>query len=386
MRARTTTGRQPSRLPFGLLRLLQCACVALAALSPAPAMAQAADRDIVIMAVDSSRVPEADSTGLQAAPHPVGEGVEEVARHLNAQGGLLGRRLRVARENDRCEAEEAAAIAARAAAEHVDLIIGHICASGAIRAAEIYAAAGIVMIATGPRHPRLTRPAGRRGVHRLAGRDDRQGESIAALIATSFPAARVAIIHDRSLQGRGMADEIRRSAIAAQISPVLVATYTSSTKNYAHLVGELAAARVNLVVFPGQLFEASMILDQADRAGARIATVIGTDVLAAEAPPARLLAAVDDFLVMLPWPGMGRSAQEPTRESVARALAGAALEAWSAAIIEAGDTAPDRVSDSLRGRAHATRVGAVQFDARGDAVVPSYLPHVWRHGRWQAWR
>jgi branched-chain amino acid transport system substrate-binding protein len=358
----------------------------LAVLSGTPATAQAADSDIVIMAVDSSRIPEPDGTSRRVVPRPVSDGVEEVARHLNQQGGLLGRRLRVAQENDQCVAEEAAAVAARAVAQGVDLIVGHVCPSGAIRAAEIYAAAGIVMIATGPRHPRLTSPVGRRGVHRLAGRDDRQADSIAALIATSFPAARVAIIHDRSLQGRGMADEIRRSAVAAQVTPVLVATYTSSTKNHAALVGELAAARVNLIVFPGQPFEASMILDQADRAGARIATAIGTDVLAAEVPPARLLAAVDAFLVMLPWPGMGQTAHGPTNESAAHGLAGAAVEAWAAAIIEAGDIATDHVTDMLRGRAHATRVGAVRFDAKGDAVVPSYLPHVWRGGRWQAWR
>lgn len=338
------------------------------------------------MAVDSSRTPEPDDRRPRTLPRPVGEGVEAAARALNEHGGVLGRRLRVVGEDDRCEGDEATAVAARAVAQAIDVVIGHVCPSGAIRAAEIYAAAGIVMIATGPRHPRLTAPAGRRGIHRLAGRDDRQADSIAALIAASFPAARVAIVHDRSLQGRGMAEEMSRSAAAAQVKPVLVATYRSGTKDHAALIGELAAARADLVVFPGQAFETSIILDQAKRAGTRISTAIGTDILAASAPPARLLAAVDTFLVMLPWPGMGIAGHKRTRESGARDLAGAAVEAWATALAEAGGLAPERVAAALKARPHATRLGAVRFDANGDAIVPSYVPHVWRENEWQAWR
>ncbi len=383
----TTTGRQPSRLPFGFLALwLVCVLVALAMGPGTSANAGAADGEIVVMAVDSSRVPEPEGTSYRVAPRPVGEGVDEVARGVNDRGGLLGRRLRVVHENDQCEADEAAAIAARAVAQKVDVVIGHPCPSGAIKAAALYVQAGVVMIATGPRHPRLTSPVAHRGIFRLAGRDDRQDDSIATLIASTFPRARAAIIHDRSLQGRGMAEEIRRSMSAAGLPPVLVATYTSGIKDHAAIVRQLAEARVNLAVFPGQPFEASMILEQADRSGTRIAAAIGTDVLAADVPPARLLAAVDTFLVMLPWPGMGDGANESTKDSTAHVLAGAALEAWAAAVAEAGSLAHDRVTEGFREAARPTHLGALRFDAKGDAIVPSYLPHVWRSGRWQAWR
>jgi len=385
-RFNTITGRQPSRLPFGFVALgVLGALVGAAMLAGRPAIAQVSNGDVVILAVDSSRIPEPDGAGHRVAPRPVGDGVEEVARDLNQRGGLLGRRVRVTHENDQCEAEEAAVIAARAVANGVSVVIGHPCSSGAIKAAALYAQAGILMIATGPRHPRLTSPVAHRGIFRLAGRDDRQDESIATLIAARFPTARAAIIHDRSVQGRGMAEEIRRSMIAAQVPPALVATYTSGIKDHAAIVSELAKAKADLVVFPGQSFEASMILDQADRAGARIATAIGTDVLAADRPPARLLAAVDAFLVMLPWPGTGEGAGGEKSESTAHELAAAALEVWAAAVVESGSLATDRITGVLEASAHPTRVGAVRFDAKGDAVVPSYLPHVWRDGRWQAW-
>lgn len=383
-----TTGRQPPRLPFGFLCAQRIACllVALAVAAGAPATARAGEGEIVVMAVDSSRTPVSEDRGRGAPPRPVAEGVAEAVRALNERGGILGRHLRIVDEDDQCLGDEATAVAGRAVAQGVDVVIGHVCPSGAIRAAEIYAAAGIVMIATGPRHPRLTGSTGRRGIHRLAGRDDRQADSIAALIAASFPAARVAIVHDRSLQGRGMAEEIRRSAAVAKVMPVLVATYVSGAKDHAALVAELAASRADLVVFPGQAFETSMILDQARRAGTRIATAIGTDILAADAPPARLLAAVDTFLVMLPWPGMDVARHQAASEGGARDLAGAAVEAWATALLEAGGPVPDRVAATLRERAHATRLGAVRFDDRGDALVPSYVPHVWRDHEWHAWR
>ena len=380
--------RQPSWLPFGFVRLWRhaCALLVLCLLCGVAVTAQAADGDIVIMAVGSSRLPESEVTSRRIAPHPVGEGVEEAAGEIARRGGVLGRRIRIAREDDRCDAGEAVAIAARAVAQGVALVVGHVCTSGAIRASEIYAAAGVVMIATGPRHPRLTATAGRPGVHRLAGRDDRQADSIAALIATEFPLARVAIVHDRSLQGRGMAEELRRSLKAAQITPVLVASYTSGIKDHAALVGELASAKADLVVFPGQLFEASMILDQADRAGARVATAIGADVLAAEDPPARLLGAVDSFLVMLPWPGIRAEKAEAPVDTTARRLAAAALEVWAAAAEDAGSVAAEAVSAALKGPVRATRMGPIRFDAKGDAVVPAFVAHVWASGRWQSRR
>lgn len=383
-----TTRRQPSWLPFGFVPRwrLAAALVVLAVLCGGAPIVEAADGELVIMAVDSSRLPEAQSASGQSAPRPVGEGAEEVAGEIARRGGLLGRPIRVAKEDDRCDAGEAAAIAERAVAQGVHLVIGHVCASGAIRAAEIYAAAGIVMIATGPRHPRLTGTLGRRGIHRLAGRDDRQADSIAALIAAKFPTARAAIVHDRSLQGRGMGEELRRSLTAAQVVPVLVASYTSGIKDHAVLVGELVAAKADLVVFPGQLFEASMILDQADRAGARVATAIGADVLAADDPPARLLGAVDSFLVMLPWPGAGAKEAEATMDATARRLAAVALEAWAAAAEDAGSVAAEAVIAALKGTARSTRIGPMHFDAKGDAVVPAFVPHVWARGRWQSSR
>jgi branched-chain amino acid transport system substrate-binding protein len=384
----TASGRQPSWLPFALRWWFCLLAFALFALA-SPAAVRAQGDDIRVVAVDSIRRPDPQEAATQqSVPQPVAESVEKVAGDINRRGGLLGRQLAVVRENDRCEGDEAAAIARRAVGRGAHIVIGHACSSGAIRAAEIYAEAGVVMIATGPRHPRLTGPAGRRGIYRLAGRDDRQAESIATLIATAFPGARMAIIHSQSRQSRGMADEVRRSAIAANIPPALVATYAAGTKDYATLVGQMVEAKINLVVFSGQVLEASIILDQARGAGSRIDTAIGTDTMAEDAPPARLVAATREYLVMLPWPGQMPGVGAGTRPGDAspdgvRLLAVAAAELWAKAVGHARSLALDGVVEAMKTPARATEVGTIRFDDKGDAVVPSFLPHVWREGRWQ---
>lgn len=388
----TRNRRQPSRLPFALpwrsLFRLTAAWIVLA--SPWAIRAQA--DGIRVVAVDSiRRADPLEAAQPRSVPKPVAESVEKVAGEINRRGGLLGRQLAVVRENDRCEGDEAAAIARRVVERGAHIVIGHVCSSGAIRAAEIYAEAGVVLIATGPRHPRLTGAAGRRGIYRLAGRDDRQAESIATLIAKVIPGARTAIIHSHSRQGRGMADEVRRSAIAANIAPALIATYTAGTKDFAALVGQIVEAKIDVVVFSGQVLEASIILDQASSAGSRIDTAIGTDTMAQDVPPARLVAATSEFLVMLPWPGQMPAVGAGTRPGdaspdSARLIAVAAVELWAQAVDHARSLALDGVIEGLKRPASATGVGAIHFDDKGDAVVPSFLPHVWREGRWQLWK
>ncbi len=386
-------GRQPSRLPsvFSGWRTA-LAAAALASLACGPAWAENPDDEIRIVAVDSSWPRSLDDPDLsKPLPRPLGDAVASSAHTLNTLGGVLRRRVVVLHDNDECSAKEAEAVARRTVALKPHVVIGHACSGGAIRAAAIYAEAGLLMIAPGPRHPRLTAGAGRAGILRLAGRDDHQADAIAALIAGTFPAARVAIVHDQSLQARGMAEEIRRSAEAAKVPPALVASYPSGVKDHAALVGQLVEAKIDLVIAPGQAFEASIIMDQAHGAGARIATVIGTDVLAADAPPKRLLAATGEFLVMLPWPGEApdagsRAASFSDASPVDVRLALAATEVWEQAAIAARSVATEAVVAALRSRSWPTVAGPITFDDKGDAVVRSFVPHVWRDGRWQVKR
>jgi branched-chain amino acid transport system substrate-binding protein len=319
--------------------------------------------------------------------------VRSVVTRINAGGGLLGRRIRLVERADDCTAAGAEAVARELVALPEGVrplaVVGHVCSGAAIAASRVYAAAGIVMISPGARHPRLTdaRPAPL--VFRLAARDDRLAEDIGTLIVRRFPGRRIALVHDRSGLARGLADAIESRLRLDGIKPVLREAYVHGEKVYDPLVDRLLSAEAQVIVMPAQPFELSIMLARLAQMHSG-AVVIAGDVLAVPdiEPVARRTG--ERLVLMLPWlestPQPRRTAEgsrEGARRSPTWTLAHAAVEAWINAVLKAGGTKREAFVRTLETEVAATIAGPVRFDTRGDVVGPSFLPWVWRDGVWR---
>ena len=71
------------------------------------------------------------------------------------------------------------------------------------------------MITPSSTHPRLTEE-GRQNVFRLIGRDDRQGKLAGDFLAEHWRGRQIAIVHDGSTYGEGLALEARTTAARAR--------------------------------------------------------------------------------------------------------------------------------------------------------------------------
>ena len=95
---------------------------------------------------------------------------------------------------------------------------------------------------------------------------------------------------------------------------------------------------------------------------------------------------------MLPWTPTLAAAETGGGTSVGRQppihpaaiLARAGIEAWVNAVRRARTLDVTAVSRVLETEAAATVLGALRFDLKGDALIPSFAPHRWVEGRWQA--
>ena len=99
-----------------------------------------------------------------------------------------------------------------------------------------------------------------------------------AYIAKNFKDKVVAIVHDKSAYGKGLADETKKSMNAAGKKEALYEAITAGEKDYTALVSKLKQANVDLVYLGGYHTEAGLIVRQMRSQGMK-AVLMGGDAL-----------------------------------------------------------------------------------------------------------
>ena len=307
--------------------------LAAAALAAALLMAGAAHAEIVIGVAVPSDGPKAELAKV----------IREAAVRAAAIPVLGdGEAIRLEIADDECSAEGGAVAAAKFVAAKVALVIGHPCANAAVAAAKIYARAGMVLVAIGPRHPELTAKRAGPTIFRLGGRDDRQAADTVAVYVPILLGERVAVVHDRTAYAKGLAEAVAAGFRAHGVPDVVIEPIVAGERDYDGLVGKLKVSSVKAVYFAGFPTEAALIFDGLERSGV-VARFMGCDALAG---------------MQRRWLSvMSQRQLEPAEvESAVSHVVSAAVEA-------------SRGGDPL------ARAVAKLFDAGGDDAVPSYLPH-----------
>jgi branched-chain amino acid transport system substrate-binding protein len=311
--------------------------------------------------------------------------IVQAVADLNAGGGVLGQHVRLVEADDACGLEQAVAAAYALVEAGVRVVVGHMCSHASLMAAGIYETFDIVMISPDSTHPRLTEE-GRRNVFRLVGRDDRQGAVAAAFLARNSRGRKIAIVHDGSVYGRGLAAQTRRSLRQHGLVEALYAAYPPGRRDYADLVARLRRQAIDVLYVGGYGADAGAILRSARAQGDDV-QLVGGDGLGME-----------EFWLAAGEAGTGTifSARPAIRwpadaEALRKALRGrgpgaggvgayAAVEVWAQAVERAGTTDLAAVAKALRrGRFH-TVLGRVGFDDQGDLRGAGWQMQIWSDG------
>lgn len=320
--------------------------------------------------------------------HEVVDGVKAAVARINARGGILGAPLRIDVWEEDCGKMRALEVASEIAALKPALVIGHLCTGAAIAAAPIYEKAGILLIAPGVRHPALTAgESASKLVLRLAGRSDRFAADALALIAARYAGQSVALIGDRTRQGRSLADDVIAEARRRKVAIALDVRIESGEKSYAKVAQRVKDSGAGVIIMPAQPVELGVLVTDLRRLGVG-APVVGSVILAVPAIEVMAREEGERFLVMMPWSGLEfggasltRNRPEPEREAV-RLRASAAVEVWAAATRRAGTMTAEEVAAAARDHEASTVVGPLRFDEAGDAIVPGFVGSTWRNGTW----
>jgi branched-chain amino acid transport system substrate-binding protein len=202
-------------------------------------------------------------------------GVEQAVADINAQGGINGQKIQLFIGDDRGDPKEGVSVANKFVADGVKFVIGHFNSGVTIPASEVYQENGILVITPAATNPKVT-DRSMWNVFRVCGRDDQQGGVAGNIIAQKFKGKRVAIVHDKTTYGQGLADETRKAMAKGGVKEVLYEGVNKDDKDFNALVSKLKAANIDLMYWGGLHDTGGLIVRQMRDQGVK-APLMGGD-------------------------------------------------------------------------------------------------------------
>jgi branched-chain amino acid transport system substrate-binding protein len=312
-------------------------------------------------------------------------GAELAVEDLNAAGGVLGKQIRLETGDDACDPKQARAVAEKLAGLGVVFVAGHFCSSSSIPASDAYAENGVLQITPASTNPQFTE-RGLWNTFRVCGRDDQQGSVAAAYIEKNFPKKKVAVIHDKSTYGKGLADATKASLNKLGIKETMYEAYTKGDKDFSALVSKMKAAGIDVVYVGGYHTESGLILRQMREQGMKTQLISGDAMVTKEFWQITGKAGAGSLMTFGP-----DARKKPTAAAVLEKFKAknidpegytlytyAAVQAWAQAAEKAGTTNPQTVAETLRAGEWDTVLGKIGFDAKGDINVVGYVFYKWK--------
>jgi branched-chain amino acid transport system substrate-binding protein len=207
-------------------------------------------------------------------------GAELAVADINAAGGVLGKKIKMVMEDDACDPKQARAVAEKLVGMKVPFVDGHFSSGSSIPASDVYAEAGVLQISPASTNPKLTE-RGMWNVFRICGRDDQQGAVAGKYLLAHYKGKNIAILHDKSTYGKGLADQTKAAINKAGLKEKLYEAYTAGEKDFNALVSRMKAANIDVVYVGGYHTEAGLILRQMRAQGMK-AQMISGDAIATQ--------------------------------------------------------------------------------------------------------
>jgi len=321
-------------------------------------------------------------------------GAEMAVADINAAGGVLGKMLKLEVGDDACVPEQARSVAEDLVSKKVVFVAGHFCSSSSIPASEVYAENNVLQMTPASTNPALTEGAAEKGwknVFRTCGRDDAQGLVAGKFLSEKYAGKNVAIIHDKSTYGKGIADETKKAMNAGGLQEAMYEAINQGDKDFSALISKMKDAKIDAMYLGTYHTEGGLITRQAREQGLS-AQIIGEDafvtneywtitgdtgegVLMTFAPDPRKFEAAKDIVEK--FKAQGYDPEGYTLYTYA------AFQVWADAVKQAGTTDAGKLAEVLRAGDYKTVIGDLKFNDKGDIVNPIYVFYKWTNGKYE---
>lgn len=305
------------------------------------------------------------------------QGAQLAADEVNANGGILGKKIEIVQADDAANPDKAQDVARRLIAEGVVAVVGHKDSGVSIPASAIYNAAGIVEITPTSSNPKLT-GQGFDTVFRVCPIDSTQGPLLADFLISKLGLKKIAVINANTAYGQGLRDEFERRAKELGVTPVSSQEIKRGDKDFTSTLQVIQPQSPEAIFYAGSLPEAIIIASQMKEMGIKT-TFVGGDTLFQPDFIRQTGSASEGAYVSSFFPDLSKTQDTKGRDWVAsyrsefkRNPGGnssggyVAAQAIFSAMRQANSTDEVQIKAALKKLDMSSLIGRIAFDSKGD--------------------
>ena len=209
-------------------------------------------------------------------------GVEQAVEDINAAGGIIGQKIQLVVGDDVSDPKQGVSVANKFVGRRREV------RRRPLQLRRLDPGLGSLRrkrASSRSRRPRPTRssPSAACGTPSApAAVTTSRARSPATYLADNFKGKKVAIVHDKTPYGKGLADETQKAMNASGLKEVLYEGVNTGEKDYSALVSKLKQADVDVVYFGGLHTEAGLIIRQMRDQGLKAPMMSGDGIVSAE--------------------------------------------------------------------------------------------------------
>jgi branched-chain amino acid transport system substrate-binding protein len=316
------------------------------------------------------------------------QGVQQAVEDINKAGGILGQKIQVEVGDDVSDPKQGVSVANKFVGDGVKFVVGHFNSGVTMPASDVYAENGILFITPSATNPKIT---DRKlwDAFRTCGRDDQQGMVWAELARDKLKGKKIAVIHDKTTYGKGLADAALDNMHKFGVKEVLYEGVNTGEKDYSAIASKIKDAGADYLMWGGLHTEGGLILRQMRDQGMNTVMISGDGI-------------TDTEFAAIGGPGVEGTLMtfgpEPRNNPNAKAAVGsfkakgfdpqgytlysyAAVQIMKQAAEKANSLDPKKVAEVMHsGMPFHTVIGDISYDKKGDRTTVDYVWYVWKKG------
>ena len=315
-------------------------------------------------------------------------GAEQAVADINAAGGVMGQKIAIQVGDDAGDPKQGVSLANKMASDGVKWVVGHFNSGVSIPSSEVYQEAGMIQITPASTNPKFTERS-MWNTFRTCGRDDQQGAVAGTYLASHFKGKKVAVVHDKTPYGKGLADETQKAMESKGLKAVMYEGINTGEKDYSALVSKLKQAGIDAIYYGGLHTEAGLIIRQMRDQGLNAPMMSGDGITDKEFAQIAGPGADGTLMTFGPDARKNPNAKDAVAKFKAKNIDPEAYTLYSYAAVqilvqaatEAKSADPKKMADIMHsGKAFKTVIGDISFDKKGDITRPDYVVYTWKKG------